>query len=121
MKMDDGAPMASTLSKSKYLAGLQCPRRLWLGCHEPELGTSASADLSARFDDGAEIGRQARELFAGGVVVDDAGHGEAMARTRQLLADPQVGAIFEAAFEHVGVRVHVDVLERPTAPGGSAR
>ena len=106
--------MASTLSKSKYLAGLQCPRRLWLACHQPELGTSPSAGLSASFDEGAEIGRRARELFAGGVVVDDAawGDGEAMARTRQLLADPQVGAIFEAAFEHAGVRVRVDVLER---------
>jgi hypothetical protein len=106
--------MASTLSKSKYLAGLQCPRRLWLASHEPELGTSPSVGLSASFDEGAEIGRRARELFAGGVVVDDAARvdGEAMARTRQLLADPQVGAIFEAAFEHAGVRVRVDVLER---------
>ena len=115
--MDDGAPMASTLSKSKYLAGLQCPRRLWLASREPGLGTSPSTGLSARFDDGAEIGRRARGLFAGGVVVDDAGHDEAMARTRQLLADPQVGAIFEAAFEHAGVRVRVDVLER--LPGGT--
>jgi hypothetical protein len=39
-------------------------------------------------------------------------HGQATARTRQLMADRSVGAIFEAAFEHAGVRVRVDVLER---------
>ena len=39
-------------------------------------------------------------------------HGQATARTRQLMADHNVGAIFEAAFVHAGVRVRVDVLER---------
>jgi hypothetical protein len=29
------------LSKSRYLAGLQCPRRLWLGWHDPEPKTEA--------------------------------------------------------------------------------
>src|SRR5262249_12564316 len=40
------------------------------------------------------------------------GPGRAPARPRQLMADRNVGAIFEAAFEHAGVRVRVDVLER---------
>jgi hypothetical protein len=107
------------LNKSKYIAGLQCPRRLWLACHEPDLADSQPDTLPARLDDGAEIGRRARELFAGGALVDDAAwrHGEAVAHTRALLSDPQVGAIFEAAFEHAGVRIRVDVLER--LPGGT--
>jgi hypothetical protein len=107
------------LSKSKYIAGLQCPRRLWLAWHEPDLADPQPDALSARFDEGAEIGRQARELFADGALVDDAAwhHGEAVARTRALLSDPQIGAIFEAAFEHAGVRIRVDVLER--LPGGA--
>src|SRR6516162_8558156 len=106
--------MKTTLSKSKYIAGLQCPRRLWLGCHAPDLGTSATAHLAAVLDQGAEIGRRARDLFADGVLVDQEAweHGQATARTRQLMADRNVGAIFEAAFEHAGVRVRVDVLER---------
>jgi hypothetical protein len=106
--------MKTTLSKSKYIAGLQCPRRLWLACHEPDLAGYQPDALSARFDEGDEIGRRARDLFADGVLVDEAPwqHGEAVERTRRLLADPQVGAIFEAAFEHAGVRVRVDVLER---------
>jgi len=106
--------MKTTLSKSKYIAGLQCPRRLWLGCHAPDLGTPATARLTAVLDQGAEIGRRARDLFADGVLVDQEAweHGQATARTRQLMADRDVGAIFEAAFEHAGVRVRVDVLER---------
>jgi predicted RecB family nuclease len=104
------------LSKSRYIAGLQCPRRLWLASHEPDLADSQPDALSARLDDGAEIGRRARELFADGVLVDD-NHREAVARTRELLSDPQVGTIFEGAFEHDGVRVRVDVLER--LPGGA--
>jgi hypothetical protein len=106
--------MKTTLSKSKYIAGLQCPRRLWLGCHAPDLGAPATARLTAVLDQGAEIGRRARDLFADGVLVDQEAweHGQATARTRQLMADRNVGAIFEAAFEHAGVRVRVDVLER---------
>jgi hypothetical protein len=43
--------------------------------------------------------------------------GQAIARTRQLMADGNVGAIFEAAFEHADVRVRVDVLERLSPRG----
>src|SRR5262249_20967781 len=109
-----GALMPATLSKSKYVAGLQCPRRLWLSCHEPDLGTSPTASLQAVLDQGVEIGRRGREGFRGGGRAGQGGweHGQATARTRQLMTDPNVGAIFEAAFEHAGVRVRVDVLER---------
>jgi Domain of unknown function(DUF2779) len=106
--------MKTTLSKSKYIAGLQCPRRLWLATHEPDLGAPPSESLVAVLDQGAEIGRRACDLFPGGVLVDGEAwqHGEATARTRQLMAERTVGAIFEAAFEYAGVRVRVDVLER---------
>src|SRR5262245_65973809 len=93
--------MPPLLSKSKYIDGLQCPRRLWLSCHEPGLATPPTASRVAVLDQGAEIGRRARGLFAEGVLVDEEAweHGQATARTRQLMADPGVGAIFEAAFE----------------------
>ena len=39
-------------------------------------------------------------------------HAEAVIHTAALMADPSAPAIFEAAFEHAGVRVRVDVLER---------
>ena len=40
-------------------------------------------------------------------------HGnKAVTRTAALMADRSVPAIFEAAFEHSGVRIRVDILER---------
>jgi predicted RecB family nuclease len=106
--------MSPTLSKSRYLAGCQCPRRLWLRCHVPELAAATGPAQLSRFDAGVEIGRRAHALFPGGVLVgeDPLRHHEAVARTRALLADANVPAIFEAAFTHAGVHVRADVLER---------
>lgn len=100
------------LTKTRYTAGLQCLRRLWLNAHapagwdEPQLGSVE--------DVGLEIGRMAHGLFPGGVLVEEAPweHAKAVTRTATLMAYPSVPAIFEAAFEHSGVRIRVDVLER---------
>jgi len=102
------------LSKSKYLAGLQCQKRLWLGCHEPRLAAEPDAGTLAVMEMGNEVGKRAHLLFPGGVLVAEEywRHDEAMRRTQELLQDPNVPAIFEAAFEHEGVRIRVDALER---------
>jgi hypothetical protein len=102
------------LSKSKFLAGCQCAKRVWLACRAPALATPADDAQQAVFDQGHEVGRRAHALFPGGVLVaeDARRHARAVERTRALLADPEVPAIFEAAFEHAGVRVRVDALER---------
>ncbi len=100
------------LSKSRYISGLQCEKRLWLEVHRPELRVWSEAQR-ALLETGNEIGRRAREQFRGGVLVEAEPfrHGEACARTAVLMAEA-APAIFEAAFEHAGVRVRVDVLER---------
>jgi hypothetical protein len=100
------------LTKTRYAAGLQCMRRLWLNVHEPALRDGPQ--LGSVEDIGAEIGRMAQRLYPGGVLVDEAPweHAKAVTRTATLMADGSVPAIFEAAFEHSGVRVRVDVLER---------
>ena len=102
------------LSKSKYLAGRQCLKRLWLSCYEPGLGPPPEPARLAMLENGAEVGRRAQALFPGGVLVtDDASvHDQAVAKTWALVRNPMVPAIFEAAFEHGGVRIRVDVLER---------
>ena len=106
--------MTTTLSKSKYLAGCQCPKRLWLQCFSPELAVEQDPSVAARLEVGTEIGRHARALFPGCVLVDEEAwrHGKAGARTQELLTDSAVPAIFEPAFVHAGVRIRVDVLER---------
>lgn len=100
------------LTKSRYTAGLQCLRRLWLNVHEPITWDEPESGSSENI--GIEIGRMAHLLFPGGVVVQEKPreHAAAVARTAALMADRSIPAIFEAAFEHDGVRIRVDVLER---------
>ena len=107
--------MASHLTKSRYMAGLQCPRRLWLLVHEPPPYEAPAP--GSPLDIGQEIGRKAHLLFPGGVKVTEEPweHAQAVARTAALMADASVPAIFEAAFEYDGIRIRVDVLERLTS------
>jgi predicted RecB family nuclease len=94
------------------MAGVQCLKRLYLLVHEPQLGSGKSAVDFASMQQGREVGRLAHQLFPGGVLVR-AGHPEEAIRiTRELVANPEVPAIFEAAFENGGVLARVDVLQR---------
>jgi predicted RecB family nuclease len=51
-------------------------------------------------------------MFAGGVEVESRDPDQAIRITQELIADPQVPAIFEAAFENGGVFVRLDILHR---------
>jgi predicted RecB family nuclease len=101
-----------TISKSKYMAGVQCLKRLYWQVHEPELGSVPDAPVVASMEQGGAVGRLARQLFAGGVEVSSRDPEQAIRTTRELIANPEVPAIFEAAFENGGVFVRVDILHR---------
>ena len=101
------------LSKSKFVAGVQCLKRLYLQVHQPELATQPDAAAEAIIRQGQEVGMLARSLFPGGVEVDcSGGLDEAIRATRELVANREVPAIFEAVFEHQNVLVKVDILHR---------
>lgn len=101
------------LSKSRYVAGCQCLKRLYLQVHRPGLAVQPDAAAEAIIQQGREVGLLARELFPGGVEVrSDRSLDQAIRITRELIANPEVPAVFEAAFEHDGVVVRVDVLHR---------
>jgi hypothetical protein len=70
--------------------------------------------MQAILDMGTEIGLLAQQRFPGGVLVK-AGFRQreaAIAETAALLQHSGIPAIFEGAFEHDGVLVRVDILER---------
>ena len=101
------------ISKSKFVAGVQCLKRLYWQVHEPELAAEPDASAYAIMEQGREVGMLARQLFPGGVeVVSDGGLDQAIRATRELVANPEVPAIFEGTFENGGVLVRVDVLQR---------
>lgn len=105
--------MTVRISKSKYCAGVQCPKRLYLQVHSPELAEQPDAAAEAIIEQGHEVGMLARRLFPGGVEVDcSRGLGDAIRATRELVTNPNVSAIFEAVFEHQNVLVKVDILHR---------
>ena len=110
------------LSKSKFLSGLQCHKRLYLEVHHPSLATKPDAGTQAMFDMGTEVGELARSRFPGGALVT-AGYRQteaALAQTASLIQDLTVPAVFEGAFLHNGVLVRADILERvPPAEGQS--
>jgi len=109
---DKGIASHMLISKSKYIAGTQCLKRFYLLVHEPELAAQPDESDQAIIGQGQEVGLLARQMFPGGVVVDCKDRDEAIRATRELLANPEVPAIFEGAFEYQSVFVRVDILHR---------
>ena len=99
------------LSKSKIAMFEQCPKRLWLHVHHPELG-QPDMDTEARFAVGHEVGAVACRLIPTGVMVyAEPDLDTALAETRKLLDADEAQPIFEATLEHDGVLVRIDILE----------
>jgi hypothetical protein len=107
-------PSIPKLSKSRFMSGLQCHKRLHLESYAPDLAPSIDPFTQSLFDTGSAVGALARSRFRGGVLIDDdhLHHEVAEERTRLALADPTVPAIYEAAFTWDDVRVRADILVR---------
>lgn len=108
-----------TLSKSKLMAFRQCPKRLWLEVHHPDLREDSSA-TQASFSVGHQVGDIAQKLYdpkGKGVLIDPQaeGFGAAFARTQDLLQSAQ--PIFEAGFRAEGALAFADVM-LPVKRGG---
>ena len=102
------------LSKSRLQAFRQCPRRLWLTVRRPNL-QDVSAETVQRFQIGFQVGEIARSLHPDGTLIDTPDAGEALALTRQALAEHPDRPLFEAAFQRDGVLVRACCCRRRTA------
>ena len=104
------------LSKSKYCAFSQCPKRLWLQTYKPEL-SEENAALDARMEAGHEVGDLAKGLFGDFIEVTarkEDGRldiSRMIAHTQQLVAE-NYPVICEAAFSYEGNYCAVDILRR---------
>lgn len=98
------------LSKSRLISAWQCPKKLHLEKHCPDLG-EVSAQTEALFATGHRVGAIAQQTYAGENAVEVAFDFKTMlAETRSLLDAGADFPIFEATFRHEGVLVRVDVL-----------
>ncbi|MFC3174993.1 DUF2779 domain-containing protein [Novosphingobium bradum] len=110
--MTKPSPSRPGLSKSRITAFEQCPRRLWLMVHRPDLARQDSG-AEARFATGHDVGALACALHPGGVMIEpEGGLDAALAETAWLIAERHPGPLFEATFQHDGVLVRADILER---------
>ena len=102
--------MTIRLSKSKLIAFRQCPKRLWLEVHRPELKVE---DQSAqqRFEAGYRIGELAQTQYADGILIaPDNDLTRALRETRVLINTSPRKVLFEATFQADGLLVRADLL-----------
>ena len=102
--------MAVRLSKSKIIAFRQCPKRLWLEIHRPELRAD-DAGSQARFASGNTVGDIARQQFPHGrLIAPDNDLRAALLETKEELQRKDRRPLFEATFQALDVLVRVDLL-----------
>ena len=102
----------TVLTKSKVLAYLQCPKRLWLEVHQPGLRTDSSA-TAASFATGHQVGAVSRTVYdpnSQGVFLDikTLGLKGLIAATQSALTERKI--IFEAGFQANGTLSLADIL-----------
>ena len=101
------------LSKSRFMAGRQCHKRLYLETYRPELAGSADEPGEATFEVGRAVGALARSRYSGGALIgEELDWAEADRATRAALRDRAIPAIFEGALSFDRVRVRPDILTR---------
>lgn len=114
-QMPTTKPHSLHLSKSQYLRGVQCHKRLWLYKYKRELLDEPTPSQLARFQAGNEVGELALELFKckDKIAFSEGDFSAKIARTKALI-DNGVSSIAEATFSHNGVLVMVDILQITT-------
>lgn len=112
--MASNKPSSIPLSKSRFMAGLQCLKRLYFQVHQPGLAAEADQSASAILKSGEEVGELARRAFPGGVLAETGTNqpSEAVRRTQKLFSNDGIPAVFEGTFQHDNILVRTDVLAR---------
>ncbi|MFO1316554.1 MAG: DUF2779 domain-containing protein [Burkholderiales bacterium] len=100
------------LSKSRLVAYRQCPKRLWLQVHRPDLAQRTEA-VENRMAQGHLVGAAAHTLYPGGRLI---GHVDdlaaALRETQEALAQPGDLTLFEPALRTGPILVRADILIR---------
>ena len=106
--------MPQRFNKTQIMAGLQCEKHLHLLINHPEHASDRKTPASIT---GEVVEEHAQREFPGALTVQRYGQGaDPVRQTQQLLDDPSVHTIFQAAFSanynDNEVRVYIDVMQR---------
>ena len=102
------------LTKSRFLSGLQCHKRLWFEVHQP---LEVVVEPNTAILQGRAFDEAVQRLAPGVVIRRDAGMPAAIADTKRVLGKPksQPSLVYQAAFRAGGLAVITDVLRRAGA------
>ena len=100
--------MPQLLSKSKYIAGLQCPKLLWTQINQPEGIPEPDIVTQYIFDQGHLVGEYAKQLFPGGIDIPQDSFMENISTTKRLLAERK--PLFEAGILSGKIYCRLDIL-----------
>lgn len=103
------------LSKSQYVKGRKCLKRLWLYHFRRELESPKSAFQEGILEQGQEVGAAARTLFPDGVLIDEDHRNPegAIASTQRAISEGKT-VLFEAALRRDDVLIRADILRKNT-------
>ena len=100
------------LSKSTFIRGLQCKKKLYLHKHHYNLKDNISPQSQAIFNQGNKVGILAQDLFPNGADASPSSHfkiQESVVKTKEFIENGET-IIYEATFQFNGVLVALDVL-----------
>jgi len=105
--------MARNLSKSKYISGTQCEKRLWLEINDPDKATPMTEGEERILEQGTEVGILAREQFPGGILIgfDRFNIKNGVTKTKNAISEG-ASIIFEATFLYDNTYAITDIIER---------
>jgi len=101
--------MKINLSKSRYCAGLQCAKILWMDCHKSE-EKDVSGVNQARFETGTKVGALAREYFGEYALIPYSDDKKVMLTETERLLFAKTTVICEASFACEAGFCSVDIL-----------
>jgi hypothetical protein len=95
------------LTKSRFMSGLQCPKRLWMEVNEP---LAEPLPDSAAFMNGRAVDRLVQTLQPGPVISRERGMPAAIAETARVLRGGVPAVLYQPAFRSGDLAVIADVL-----------
>ena len=100
------------LSKSTFMYGCQCTKRLWLHKFQPELRDEETEEQATIFQTGTDVGKLAQQLFPYGIDASPPTYYQyqkSVADTAKYIRKG-VNVIYEAAFQYDGILAAIDIL-----------
>lgn len=102
------------LSKTKIMAGMQCPKNLFLQVYHKKLAAAISPQEQMIFDQGNLVGELAQKEFKKNTAIVDTEFWNfkgALQKTEQFILQNKEH-IFEASFSYKGIFARVDILQK---------